>query len=123
MEQQMKTTKRKRTVPAKRKSAVPAKQEHAVPSHETALEDRTGHWIERIEPRGTALLSQTLGPIYFVIKNRSPNSVFLMAEYGDLMDLPPGKVRATYAAGTITVENRSEKSALIEFDFLPIYKK
>jgi hypothetical protein len=92
MEQQMKTTKRKRTVPAKRKSAVPAKQEHAVPSHETALEDRTGHWIERIEPRGTALLSQTLGPINFVIKNRSPNGVFLMAEYGDLMDLPPGKV-------------------------------
>ena len=89
----------KRTVPAKRKSAVPAK--HAVPSHETALEDRTGHWIERIEPRGTALLSKTLGPIYFVIKNRSPNGVFLMAEYGDLMDLPPGKVRATYAAGTV----------------------
>jgi hypothetical protein len=113
------TTKRKRTVPAKRKSAVPAKEKHAVPSHETA----TGHWTQRIEPRGTALLSQTLGPIYFVIKNRSPNGVFLMAQYGDLMDLPPGKVRATYAAGTITVENRSEKSALIEFDFLPIYKK
>jgi hypothetical protein len=46
----------------------------------------------------------------------------LMAQQGDLMDLPPGAVRATYARGTITVENRGGKSVLIEFDFLPIYK-
>jgi len=39
------------------------------------------------------------------------------------MDLPPDVVRATYARGTITVENRSEQSALIEFDFLPIFKR
>ena len=66
--------KRKRTVPAKRKSAVPAKQEHVVPSHEAALEGRTGHWTQWIEPRGAALLSKTLGPIHFVIKNREPGT-------------------------------------------------
>ena len=39
------------------------------------------------------------------------------------MDLPAGKVRTTYAYGTIRVENRGEKSVLIEFDFLPILKR
>src|SRR4051812_11667568 len=77
-------------------------------------------WTQWIEPKGAALLSQTLGPIYFVIKNRGSNNVMLMAQNGDLTDLPPGAVRATYANGTITVENRGEKSVLIEFDFLPI---
>ena len=47
----------------------------------------------------------------------------LVAQHGDVMDLPPGKVRATYGHGTIRVENRGEKSALIEFDFLPIFKR
>jgi hypothetical protein len=47
----------------------------------------------------------------------------LVAQQGDLMDLSPGAVRATYARGTITVENRGEKSVLIEFEFLPIYLK
>jgi hypothetical protein len=118
----MKITKRKRAALAKRKSAVPAKQEHVMPRHEAALEDRTGHWTQWIEPRGAALLSQILGPIYFVIKNRGQDNVFLMAQHGEQVDLGPGRVRATYAAGTITVENRSEKWVLIEFDFLPFYK-
>lgn len=69
------------------------------------------------------MLSQTLGPIYFIVKNCGSNNVMLMAEQGDLMDLPPGAVRATYARGMITVENRGDKSVLIEFDFLPIYIK
>jgi hypothetical protein len=47
----------------------------------------------------------------------------LVAQNGDLKDLPPGAVRATYALGTITVENRGENPALIEFEFLPIYLK
>ncbi len=39
------------------------------------------------------------------------------------MDLQPGAVRATYAHGTIRVENPGEKPALIESDFLPILLK
>jgi hypothetical protein len=81
------------------------------------------HWTQWIEPRGAALLSEMLGPIYFVIKNHGPDGVMLVAAHGDLMDLPAGKVRATYAHGTIRVENKGEKSALIEFDFLPIFKR
>jgi hypothetical protein len=81
------------------------------------------HWTQWIEPKGDALLSQMLGPIYFVIKNRGPGPVMLMAQQGDLMDLSPGAVRATYAHGTITVENRGEKRALIEFEFLPFHRK
>ncbi len=80
-------------------------------------------WTQWIEPKGAALLSQMLGPVYFVVKNHGPNNVMLVAHDGDLMELSPGKVRATYARGTITVENRGEKPVLIEFEFLPIYLK
>src|SRR5271170_7402517 len=67
------------------------------------------HWMQRIPPKGAALLSQILGPIHFVVQNRSPNNVKLVAEHGDLMDLPPDAVRATYARGVIRVENPSDK--------------
>jgi hypothetical protein len=80
-------------------------------------------WTQWIEPKGAALLSQTLGPVYFIVKNCGSNNVMLMAQNGDLMDLGPGAVRATYAHGTVTVENRGKKSVLIEFDFLPIHRK
>src|SRR2546423_13654765 len=72
-------------------------------------------WTQWIEPKGAALISQTLRPCHFVIKNHGPNSIRLVTEYGDLMDLAPGAVRATYASGTLTVENGGEKSVLIEF--------
>jgi hypothetical protein len=94
------------------------------PTHDTGLVDRSGtFWTQSIEPKGAALLSQTLLPSHFIIKNHGPETVRLVAEQGDLMDLSPGTVRITYAHGTVRVENRSEKSVLIEFEVLPIYKK
>jgi hypothetical protein len=80
-----------------------------------------GHWTQWIEPKGAALLAQTLMPCHFIVKNHGPESLRLVAQNGDLMDLPSGKVRATYARRTVTVENRSEKWVLIEFDFVPIH--
>jgi hypothetical protein len=82
----------------------------------------SGHWIQRIPPKGAALLAQMMGRCRFIIKNHGPESVKLVAAQGDLMDLPAGAVRATYAADLIRVENNSEKSVLIEFDFLPYFK-
>jgi hypothetical protein len=123
MERKMKITKQKGMVPAKRKSAVLEKQEHMVPSHKAAVEGRTEHWAQWIEPKGAALLSETLGPVYFVVKNHGANNIRLVADHGDLMDLPPGAVRATYAYGIVRVENPGEKSVLIEFEFLPIFRK
>ena len=76
-------------------------------------------WTQRIEPRGAALLSETLGRCYFVIKNHGPASVKLVAAHGDLMDLPAGAVRATHAHGVVRVENGSAEWVLIEFDFYP----
>jgi hypothetical protein len=59
-----------------------------------------------------------------VIKNHGPAPVFLVAENGKEMDLGPGAVHATFACGKVWVKNRDEKSgALIEFDFLPIFRK
>src|SRR5271155_4896441 len=81
-------------------------------------------WTQRIEPKGAALISETLMPCHFVIKNHGSHTIKLVAHHGDLMDLAPGAVRATYSHGIIRVENRDEKSAvLIEFDFLPVYRK
>ena len=80
-------------------------------------------WTQWVQPQGAALLSEMLGPVYFVVKNHGSNNVMLMANQGDLMDLSPGAVRATYARGTIRVENRGVKPALIEFDFVPIFLK
>jgi hypothetical protein len=80
-------------------------------------------WTQLIAPRGAALLSETLQPCHFVVKNCGRNNVFLVAENGDLMELNPGDVRATYASGTIRVENWGERSALIEFQFLPLLLK
>jgi hypothetical protein len=73
-----------------------------------------------IKPKGAALLSQTFMRCHFVIKNHGPNNVLLVAQGADLIELPPGVVRATYAEGTVTVENKGEKSALIEFEVLPL---
>jgi hypothetical protein len=114
----------KKTTPvAKQKRAVTAKRKDAVRSPEVAPEGSSGHWTQSIEPNRSAFLSQMLGPVYFFVKNHGSNNVTLMAHYGDLMDLPPGAVRATYAHGTITVENKGERPALIEFEFMPIYLK
>jgi hypothetical protein len=82
-----------------------------------------GHWTQWIPAKGAALLSEMLGPVYFVVKNHGSNSVMLAANQGDLMDLSPGAVRATYARGAIRVENKGKNPALIEFDFMPIHLK
>ena len=79
-------------------------------------------WTQSIEPMGAALLSQTLMPSCFVIKNHGPGTVRLVATGGDLMDLSAGEVRTTYAYGLVRVENRSNDPVLIEFDFLPVRK-
>ena len=81
-------------------------------------------WTQWIEPKRTAFISENLMPVLFVIKNRGPAPVFLVAEHGKQMDVGPDAVHATYAWGKVWVENRDEKSAaLIEFDFLPIFRK
>jgi hypothetical protein len=102
----------------KRKGTVPAKRS-AVPAHDVA----SGHWTQTIEPKRTAFISENLTPVHFVIKNHGPGPVFLVAQGGKLMDLSPDAPHATYAHGIISVENRSEKRVLIEFDFYPIFHK
>jgi hypothetical protein len=85
-----------------------------------ALPPSGGHWTQHIEPHGAALLSEMLQRVYFIIKNHGPATVKLVAMHGDLMDLPSGAVRATYAVGLIRVENPSKERVFIAFDFLPI---
>ena len=58
-------------------------------------EGPSGHWSQWIDPKGAALLSETLGRAHFVCRIRGPNGVTLVAAHGDLMDLPAGAVRAT----------------------------
>jgi hypothetical protein len=85
-----------------------------------ALPPSSGHWTQYIEPHGAALLSEMLQRCHFIVKNHGPATVKLVAQHGDLMDLPSGAVRATYAFGLIRVENPSKERVFIEFDFLPV---
>jgi len=80
-----------------------------------------GHWTQWIISRHRpALLSERGVRCYFVVKNHGPDKVRLVAQYGDDYELDAGAVRATFAYGIIRVELMGEKSALIEFDFLPL---
>lgn len=99
-----------------------AKQKTKRPGH-GAPDGPIGHWTQRITRERPALLSEQGVRCYFIVKNHGPDGAYLEADYGDHYDLPPGAVRATYAFGIIRVENRGEKSALIEFDFLPLSHK
>jgi hypothetical protein len=106
------------------KSKAAPKRKRAVPAQKAASESPCGRfWTQRIEPNGVAFLAQNLMPVHFVMKNDGPEAIRLFAEHGVQMDLPAGKVHATYAAGNITVENRSAKSVLISFEFLPIFRR
>ena len=78
-----------------------------------------GRWQQRIDPRARAFLSETLGPVCLVIQNCGPGIVMLFADHGDAMVLSPGAVRATYAQGDITIENRSDKPGIVEFKIHP----
>ncbi len=69
------------------------------------------------------MLAQNLIPAYLMFKNHGSNSLALTSGFGNLFDLPPGAARAVYVRGDVGVENRGEKSAVIEFDFLPIFRK
>jgi hypothetical protein len=109
-------------VAAKQKRRAPAEQKRRAPNGGGPEGPSGRFWTQQIEPKGAALLSETLRPCHLVVKNHGPNGVKLVAQYGDLMDLGPGAVRATYASGTIRVENTGEKKVLIEFDFLPLMK-
>jgi hypothetical protein len=58
------------------------------------------------------------------MKNHGDHTVMLVAQHGDLFDVAPGAVRASYASGIIRVENEDKKSGvLIEFDFYPYFGK
>jgi hypothetical protein len=117
------STKKKGNARSRKRAGLHEPRETKLATHAAALEGRSGRWTQWIEPRGAALLSERLGPICFVVKNHGSSDVFLVAQEGDLMDLLPGSVRATYARGIIRVENRSEEPALIEFEFFPIFLK
>jgi hypothetical protein len=79
-------------------------------------------WTQKIEPKDAALLSENLRPCHLVVKNHGTHNILLVAHHGDLMDLAPGAVRATYASGTIRVQNNGDKSVLIEFEIVPLIK-
>jgi len=83
----------------------------------------SGHWTQVITRGRPALLSERGVRCYFVVKNHGPDTVLLVAEHGEHFEVSPGSVRATYAHGIIRVEDRGEKSAFIEFEFLPLQSK
>jgi hypothetical protein len=108
---------------AKQKRTVPATAESAVAVRDAASANLSGHWTIPINPHEAALIAQTLRPCHLVIQNHGPGEIWLVAGDGDLMDLPAGNLRATYVRGTLTVEVRDDKPALIELEFFPVFFK
>jgi hypothetical protein len=86
-------------------------------------DDPIGHWTQSITPGNPALLSERGVRCYFVLKNHGPDAVLSVTEHGEHYELAAGKVRAAYAHGIIRVEDRGDKSAFLEFDFLPLQPK
>jgi hypothetical protein len=119
----MSTKKAESKVATKQKRMLPAKRESAVPAHDATSQSRGGHWTILINPHKMAFISQTLRPCHVVIQNHGPGQIWLVAGDGDLMDLPPGQLRATYVRGSLTIEVRDDKPALIELDFFPVFLK
>jgi hypothetical protein len=119
----MSTKKAESKAAAKQKGTVPAKRESAVPAYDATSQSRSGHWTIPINPHKAALIAQTLRPCHLVIQNHGPGQIWLVAGGGDLMDLPAGNLRATYVRGTLTVEVRDDKPALIELEFFPVFLK
>ena len=124
----MKTTKRKsaaaakpkRTVPAKQYRTAPAERKSTVTAHDTKADILGGaHWTIMVEPEETIFIAENMAMCQMVIKNHGPEIVRLCAAYGDQLDLWPGKLRVTDAWGKVSVENKGNKSALIEVDFMP----
>jgi hypothetical protein len=117
------STKSAKRMAAKQERRAPAEQKRRAPINGGGPQGPGGkYWTQRIEPKGAALLSETLRPCHLVVKNHGAHNILLVAQYGDLMDLAPGAVRATYASGTIRVENNGEESVLIEFEIVPLIK-
>jgi hypothetical protein len=108
------TAAQKITVPTerKRKTRRPAKRRTG-----------NGHWTVRVTRNQPALIAEMLRPCHLIIQNHGPATIKLVANDGDLMDLPPGALRATYASGLVRIEVCGTQSALIELEFQPVFVK
>jgi hypothetical protein len=103
--------------------AIRAKFRSMLPVWRTTLKYRNGHWNVWVTRERAGLFAQMLRPCHVVVQNHGPAPVRLVAQDGDLMDLPPGCLRATYVRGTLIVEVRGEDPALIELEFLPLLSR
>ena len=119
----MSAKKAKSSAAAKKKRTLPATRESDVPAHDATSQSRSGHWAILIDPHKMAFIAQTLRPCHVVIQNHGPGQSWLAAQDGDLMDLLPGQLRATYVCGSLTIEVRGAKPALIELEFFPVFLK
>lgn len=102
---------------------LPVREGKLLPAHDAASHSRNGHWTISIKPRKAALIAQMLRPCHLVIQNHGPGQIWLVAQDGDLMDLPSGNLRATYVRGALTIEVRDDKQAVVELEFLPVFLK
>jgi hypothetical protein len=118
-----KPAKPKNTVATKRKLAMPAKLKGEAAATREGAVFPGQHWTVLVKPMDSAFIAQMLRPCHLIIKNHGPGNVMLHAHDGDLMDLNPGNLRATYVSGEITVKSTENESALIELELLPIFLK
>jgi hypothetical protein len=82
-----------------------------------------GRWTVPVNPRKTLIVTQTLRPSHVIVRNRGPATVKLVAQDSDLIDLSPGDLRVTYAAGTVKLDAWGDQYALVDLEIQPIFLK
>jgi len=89
-------------------------------NHETAPESPSGRfWTLSIEPAQTAYIADNVW-LYVVIQNRGLGMIGVsIRRDGDLMKILPGGLRAMPVSNALSVENMSNKPALVKIEFLP----
>lgn len=118
--------KRKRMVPAKRKSAVPAmnrtkpkkKAQIEIPDREAALVD-SRFWTVRVQPGPPTVLGHYIVSGTMVLKNHGPGTIMINNGRREDIVVEPDLSRIITVVEHVEVFTIDEKTALVEFEFIP----
>jgi hypothetical protein len=108
------------------KSKTTKKSQRELPGQEAPSATRDQKfWTMRIEPGAPTVIAERIAPrtMMIVIQNHGPGKVVINTGYRDEVgEILPGRVRLMSINDKIHVETIDEKSALLEFEFMPTLK-
>jgi hypothetical protein len=106
----------------KRRVVPGAKIKNGIPDT-VATRVLNGHWFVEVTRTRPGLVAEGLRPCHVIVQNHGPGTVKLVANDGDLMDLSPGDLRASYAQGSVRIEGYSRKPSFVELEIQSLVGK